>query len=179
MKCVKESGAFFRKKKKAKETELKKHEGAMLKFVTSSGSNVSLTIPENDSNKNSDNNFELQKYTKEISSSTKTQETGSIQSNTNEINYPVPVAYGNEGENNDEAVAVVNNLPNDVASWPEVIDHQLRVELVKVGPEKYQNKEGPFASITEQLKLEIALSLSEEVFPNNSSIKYSKTVTDF
>ena len=40
---------------------------------------------------------------------------------------------------------VDNNLPNDVASWPEVIDHQLRVELVKAGPEKYQNKEGPFA----------------------------------
>ena len=44
MKRVKESGAFFRKKKKAKEAELKKHEGAMLKFVTSSGSNVFLTI---------------------------------------------------------------------------------------------------------------------------------------
>ena len=40
MKRVKESGAFFRKKKKAKEAELKKHEGAILKFVTSSGSNV-------------------------------------------------------------------------------------------------------------------------------------------
>ena len=53
---------------------------------------------------------------------------------TNEINYAVPFTYGDEGENNDEAVAAVNNLPNDVASWPEVIDHQLRVELVKAGP---------------------------------------------
>ena len=67
MKRVKESGAFFRKKKKAKEAELKKHEGAMLKFLISSGSNVSLTIPENDSNENPDNNVELQKYTEEIS----------------------------------------------------------------------------------------------------------------
>ena len=39
MKRVKESGTFFRKKKKAKEVELKKHEGAILKF---SGSNISL-----------------------------------------------------------------------------------------------------------------------------------------
>ena len=67
MKRVKESGAFFRKKKKAKEAELKKHEGAMLKFLIFSGSNVSLTTPENDSNENPDNNVELQKYTEEIS----------------------------------------------------------------------------------------------------------------
>ena len=32
---------------------------------------------------------------------------------------------------------------------------------------------------TEQLKLEIALSMSEDVFPKNGSIKYSKTVTEF
>ena len=76
MKRVKESGAFLRKKKKAKEAELKKHEGAMLKFVTSSGLNVFLTIPENDSNKNPDNNIKLQKYTEQISLSAKTQETG-------------------------------------------------------------------------------------------------------
>ena len=138
---------FFRKKKKAKEAELKKREGAMLKFLTSSGSNVSLTMPENDSNENPYNNVELQKYTEEISLSAKTQETGSIQSNTNEINYAVPVADGDEGENNDEASAAVDNLPNDVASWPEImsIDHQLRVELVKARPEKYQNKGGLFA----------------------------------
>ena len=144
MKHVKESGAFFRKKKKAKEAELKKHEGAMLKFVTSSSSNGSLTIPENDSNENPENNVEFHKDSEEISLSAITQETGSTQSITNEINYAEPV--GDESENNDEVVAVVNNLPNDVASWPEIIDHQLRVELVKAGPEKYQNKEGPFAS---------------------------------
>ena len=179
MKRVKESGAFFRKKKKAKEAELKKYEGAILKFVTSSDSNVSLTIPENDSNENPDNNVDLQKYTEEISLSAKTQETRSIQTDTNEINYVVPVAYGDEGENNDEAIAIVNNLPNDVASWPEIIDHQLRVELVKAGPEKYQNRKADLLPATEQLKLEIALSLSEEVFPNNDSVKYSKTVTEF
>ena len=39
----------------------------MLKFLFSSGSNVFLTIPKNESNENPDNNVELQKYTKEIS----------------------------------------------------------------------------------------------------------------
>ena len=91
----------------------------------------------------------------------------------------MPVVNGDEGENNDEPVAVVNNFPNDVASWPEIIDHQFRVELVKAGPEKYKTRKGHLLSTTEQLKLEIALSLSEEVFPNNGSIKYSKTVTEF
>ena len=33
---------------------------------------------------------------------------------------------------------------NDVATWPEVITHYMRVEMVKAGPERYQNKEGPF-----------------------------------
>ncbi|CAK8694730.1 unnamed protein product [Clavelina lepadiformis] len=51
----------------SKRTELKTHMGAMLKFVTSSGSNVSLTLPENDSNKNPDNNAELQRDTENIS----------------------------------------------------------------------------------------------------------------
>ena len=97
----------------------------MLKFVTSSGSNVSLTLRENDSNQNPDNNAELQRDTENISLSAETQETGSIKSNTNEISYALPVIDGDEGENNDQAVAIVNNLPNDVASRPEVIDHHL------------------------------------------------------
>ena len=33
---------------------------------------------------------------------------------------------------------------NDVATWPEVITHYMRVELVKAGRERYQNKERPF-----------------------------------
>ena len=33
---------------------------------------------------------------------------------------------------------------NDVATWPEVITHYMRVEMVKAGPERYQNKERPF-----------------------------------
>ena len=65
----------------------------MLKFVSSSGSHVSATVPEKYSNENPEQSVELQKDTKEISLSAKTQETESIQSNTDRINYaagPVP-----------------------------------------------------------------------------------------
>ena len=67
MKRVKESGAFF-KKKKSKEAELKKHEGAMLKFLNSSGSSVSPTIPDNDSNENPDNNVPFRGHRKAFES---------------------------------------------------------------------------------------------------------------
>ena len=33
---------------------------------------------------------------------------------------------------------------NDVATWPEVITHYMRVEMVKAGPKRYLNKEEPF-----------------------------------
>ena len=32
----------------------------------------------------------------------------------------------------------------DVATWPEVITYFIEVEMVKAGPERYQNKEGLF-----------------------------------
>ena len=31
-----------------------------------------------------------------------------------------------------------------MATWPEVITNYMRVEMVKAGPERYQNKEGRF-----------------------------------
>ena len=33
---------------------------------------------------------------------------------------------------------------NDVATWPEVINYYMKVEMVKAGPERYHNKEGQF-----------------------------------
>ena len=32
---------------------------------------------------------------------------------------------------------------NDVATWPEVLTHNMRVEMIKLGPKRFQNKEGP------------------------------------
>ncbi|CAK8694282.1 unnamed protein product [Clavelina lepadiformis] len=99
--------------------------GGKMRLHSAHSTRILKKWSENVSNENPDNNAELQRNTENISLSAETQETGSIKSNTNEINYALPVIDGDEGENNDEAVAVVNNLPNDVASWPEVIDHHL------------------------------------------------------
>jgi len=57
MKRVKASGAFFRKKKKGREEELQKCEGAILKFVSSSNSFFSSAAP---TNKNIVDSGELQ-----------------------------------------------------------------------------------------------------------------------
>jgi len=40
-----------------------------------------------------------------------------------------------------------------VASWPEPINHDITVELVKAGRERYQNKEGPFQSMFQVVKV--------------------------
>ena len=42
-------------------------------------------------------------------------------------------AGGDVGENG-VTKAVVSDLPNDVAAWPEVIVHNVRVDLVKAWP---------------------------------------------
>ena len=39
-----------------------------------------------------------------------------------------------------------------MATWPEVITHSMRVEMVKAGPESYQNKEGPFQPVVRVIK---------------------------
>ena len=33
---------------------------------------------------------------------------------------------------------------NDVATWPEVLTLNMRLEMIKLGLERFQNKEGPF-----------------------------------
>ena len=41
---------------------------------------------------------------------------------------------------------------NDVATWPEVITHNTRVEMVKAECERFQNKEGPFKPVIRVIK---------------------------
>ena len=33
---------------------------------------------------------------------------------------------------------------NDIANWPEELTHNMRVEIIKLGPKRFQNIEGPF-----------------------------------
>ena len=43
---------------------------------------------------------------------------------------------------------------NDVATWPEVLTQNMRVEIIKLGPVRFQNKEGPFKPTTRVIKEE-------------------------
>ena len=40
-----------------------------------------------------------------------------------------------------------------VASWPKPINHDIRVELAKSGPERYRNKKGPSQSMFRVIKV--------------------------
>ena len=39
-----------------------------------------------------------------------------------------------------------------MATWPEVLTHNMRVEIIKLEPDRFQNKEGPFKSATRVIK---------------------------
>ena len=134
MKRVKESEAFFRKKKKVKE-ELKKNEGAILKFV-----NIAST-----------------KDTEEVSSHNKsllqveTEEEVYLNQNNNKViierSKPINKILSDKEKTDD-----IYYSHNDVATWPEVLTHNMRVEIIKLGPDRFQNKEGPFKPATRVIK---------------------------
>ena len=116
------------KKKKAREKELKKNEGAILKFV-----NISLQSPLS----SADERDEVCSFSKSLPH-TETAKTVKLeQSNQEMIIESIPT--------NKTLIAKdkIDDI-NDVATWPEVITHYIKVEMVKAGPEKYQNKEGSF-----------------------------------
>ena len=127
MKRVKESGAFFRKKKKAREEELKKNEEAILKFVK-----IAST-----------------KDTEEVSSHNKlllqveTEEEVYREQNNNKviIERSKPM---NEILSDKEKTDDIYYSHNDVATCPKVLTHNMRVEIIKLGPDRFQNKEEPF-----------------------------------
>ena len=39
-----------------------------------------------------------------------------------------------------------------MATWPKVITHCMRVEMIKAGPQRYQNKEGQFKPVIRVIK---------------------------
>ena len=53
---------------------------------------------------------------------------------------------------NESLIAKIKLMINDVITWPEVITHYMRNEMVKTGPKKYQNKEGPFRPAIRPIK---------------------------
>ena len=60
-----------------------------------------------------------------------------------------------------------------MGTWPEGITHYMRIEMVKAGPERYLNKEGPFNPAIRVIKE----GDKEKVFSNFLSKKwFSKTL---
>jgi len=106
MKRVKESRAFFRKKKKASEEELKKNEGAILKFVKNASA----------------------KETEEVSSHSKSlpqveteeEEEVYLEQNNNEViierSQPMNETLSDKDKRDD-----IYYSHNDVATWPKVL----------------------------------------------------------
>ena len=128
MKRVKESGAFFRQKKKAREEELKKTEGASLKFVK----NASAKETE-----------EVSSHSKSLPQVETEEEEVYVEQNNNEViierSQPMNETLSDKDKTDD-----IYYSHNDVAIWPEVLTHNTRVEMIKLGPERFQNK-GPFS----------------------------------
>jgi len=129
MKRVKESGVFFRKKKKARREELKKNERAILKFVknapakeTEEVSSHSKSLPQVETEEEEEVFLEQNNIEVIIERSQPMDETLSDKNKTDDIYYS----------------------HNDVATWTELLTHNMRVEMIKLGPDRFQNKEGPF-----------------------------------
>ena len=195
MKRTKESGASFRKRKKTREEELKKNEGALLKFVvceqSGQGNETIRTVTTSDEAENVPSSCaseSIDNYTKmneinrrleevDVTDKKKTTDEESnifsgsqsdieseiVQIGGEKLGVGEVMAEKDEGEpeNNvcDEGAHVINMsgslqcLPDDVADWPTVINQTFRLELVKAGPERFQNIEGPFGSILRQTRL--------------------------
>ena len=137
--------------KKAREEELKKNEGAILKFVK----------------------IATAKETEEVSSHSEslphveTEEEVYLEQNNNEviIERSRPT---NETLSDKDKIDDYYYSHNDVATWPEVLTQNMRVEMIKLGPERFQKKEGPFKPairvIKEEDKEESFSFLSEKWF---------------
>ena len=126
------------KKKKAREEELKKNEEAILKFVSSS-----LKSSLSSANKRD----EFSSFSKSLPYTEMEKTFKREQSNQEMIIESIPT--------NKTLIAKdkIDNI-NDVATWLEVITHYMRVEMVKPGPERYQNKKGSFKPAIRVIKKE-------------------------
>ena len=123
----KRKGSFFQKKKR-REEELKKNEGAILKFVSISLESLLSSTNERD---------EVSSFSKSLPHTEMKKTVELEQSNQEVIIESIPTNKTLKAKDKIDDI-------NDVATWPEVITYYMKVEMVKAEPERYQNKEGPF-----------------------------------
>ena len=117
-----------KKKRKAREEELKKNEGAILKFV-----NISLQSSLSLANERD----EVSSFSKSLPRE-ETEKTVELEQSNQEVII--------ESISTNKTLIAKDKIDdiNDVATWPEVINYYMKVEMVKAVPERYQNKEGQF-----------------------------------
>ena len=113
--------------KKAREEKLKKNEGAILKFVKIATAKKTEKV-----NSHSESLPQVE-----------TEEKVYLLQNNNEViierSRPMNETLSDKDKTDD-----IYYSHNDAATWPKVLTHNTRVEMIKFGPEKFQNKEGPF-----------------------------------
>ena len=120
--------------KKAREEELKKNEGAILKFV-----NISLQSSLSSANERN----EVSSFSKSLYH-TETEKTVELEQSNQEVII--------ESISINKTLIAKDKIDDisDVATWPEV--YYMRIEMVKTEPERFQNKEGPFKSAIRVIK---------------------------
>ena len=120
--------------KKAREEELKKNEGAILKFV-----NISLQSSLSSANERN----EVSSFSKSLYH-TETEKTVELEQSNQEVII--------ESISTNKTLIAKDKIDDisDVATWPEV--YYMRIEMVKTEPERFQNKEGPFKSAIRVIK---------------------------
>ena len=116
--------------KKGRKEELKKNEGAILKLV-----NIYLQSSLSLAN----GRDEVSSFSKSLPH-TETEDTVELEQRNQEVIT--------ESISTNEILIAKDKIDDikDVATctWPEGITHYIKVDMVNAGPERYQNKEGPF-----------------------------------
>ena len=135
IKRVKESGASFRKKKESQGRRAKKEGRTHFEFckhfftvLTLFRCTIVISSNERD---------EVSSFSKSLSH-TETEKTVELEQSNQEV--IIESISTNKTLIANDKIDDINN----VTTWSEVITHYMIVEMVKAGPERYQNKEGPF-----------------------------------
>jgi len=150
MKRIKESGATFRKKKKAREEVQKKNEGALLKYVfpkETTSNNLEKNISEEPDVEESSLNDSAQT----ILGRHECKESTSNDSGENILEEAVKLSSSSiyssaSGEERTEQSIDVSNL-KDVGQWPSSIDNNTRVLLVLQGSSAVQHLDSDFCEV--------------------------------
>ncbi|XP_076067872.1 uncharacterized protein LOC143040612 [Oratosquilla oratoria] len=140
MKRVKESGAAFRKKRKAREELIKTHKGALLKYIKPTETTINIDQTVQTTTKTGD-----VCESKPISDSNNSSPSDSP--NTSDVEHET-----HEAENILDVPDMDRVDLKDVGLWPSKIDSNTRILLVRQGASKIQNIDSTFGEVTEVIR---------------------------